>query len=89
MYPARLGVWAVRRWGDDVQVVGLCPRPRSSALWCQDGFVNQEGGAFPLPGHPRWPLSQGFVPVRPVAGLSRSSATRLTDNYLGGTSTHW
>jgi hypothetical protein len=34
-------------------------------------------------------LSQGFGPVRPVAGLSRLSATRLTDNYLGGTSTHW
>src|SRR5208337_4770535 len=33
--------------------------------------------------------SQGFGPVRPVAGLSRLSATRLTDNYLGGTSTHW
>gem|GEM_PF-6464395 len=47
-----------------MQVVGLCPRPRSSALWCQDGFVNQEGGAFPLPGHPRWPLSQGFGPAR-------------------------
>ncbi|MGD0007500.1 MAG: hypothetical protein ABSE93_03005, partial [Terriglobia bacterium] len=30
-----------------------------------------------------------FGPVRPVAGLSRLSATRLTDNYLGGTSTHW
>ncbi|MGD0012221.1 MAG: hypothetical protein ABSE93_27240, partial [Terriglobia bacterium] len=32
---------------------------------------------------------QGFGPVRPVAGLSRLSATRLTDDYLGGTSTHW
>ena len=51
--PGWAGLWAVRRWGDDVQVVGLCPRPRSSALWCKDGFVNQEGGAFPLPGPPK------------------------------------
>ena len=29
------------------------------------------------------------APARPVTKPGRLSATRLTDNYLGGTSTHW
>ena len=29
------------------------------------------------------------APAQPVTGPSRLSATRLTDYYLGGTSTHW